>query len=597
MQSKAQHWDTTEQGDHFSHSPTKPASQQTYLASFMSKDSVVEQPQPYAAAAAASLTAVSTRFSVPASSSIDPAAAGARESKTRRRKLKFNGFGIDSILKLRRKPVSEARLHKKLKKRAEKGDWDAVRKLISGREFSDVDPRDQRRARQNRKRVGGVVFPAENPSPKDPMTTSAVRRRSSYRSGNRRSFSGGESAAAAAVIQAALMEERSESGSSDRDLCGEEETAGSRYRDGSILHDACRHRPPSDVVETLLAALRRRRRGRTTSGRDREGRTPLHLAAATGASSEVVDALVRADPEAASAADDQGRSPLHLAAMRLTASTDDDDASCLRVKGSERTLLLETVMILKETMLGHPGGVDFRDEDATGRSPLDYAIECGFAPEELIRALLRRKEPKAASRRNRRTGVTLSNRRRPTASQCGSDDDQDLEVLRQLERDEIDARRRHVEKLKARAGPKGDANDVLFDAFGIDERAAERPASTTREESVDERVGDCGPDAQRLRAAQPTDADIYHRHLLDYLDDFAGGVEGCEDLEYDHYDENEFDIYEDPSQARIDEALARGDSALLTRGRNERLPSSVVFAEEDDDCCSLVSEITAPWFR
>lgn len=213
----------------------------------------------------ASLTAASTKFSTDSSSVKN----SSQRNNHSRRKLKI--AGIRDILKLpsavgrRRKSLSEPQLRKKLTKLAERGNWNAARKLISGYEFPAI-------ARDS--------FILENTLREE---SSPRRRRSSYRSGNRHSFSGGESSAAAAVIQAVLIEE-SESSSDDEIDTGE-----------NILHDVCRCQPPLDVVKTLLCALQHRRCGSTIFGTDDQGRTPLHVAATMGASSEVIDALVCAN--------------------------------------------------------------------------------------------------------------------------------------------------------------------------------------------------------------------------------------------------------------------------------------------------------------
>ena len=56
----------------------------------------------------------------------------------------------------------------------------------------------------------------------------------------------------------------------------------------------------------------------------------------------------------------------------------------------------QSVLILKDAMLTYPGCVNFKDEDRTGFSALDYAIDIGAASEEimLLQSLIRRKEPR-----------------------------------------------------------------------------------------------------------------------------------------------------------------------------------------------------------
>jgi len=549
-----------------SFSPKKPSPivsfQQTYLAhhgsSFMSKESVHSPP---------SLTAVSTKFSA---SSINNAAANSmpQEKKSRRRKLKFGG-----ILKLPgrwRKPPSEAHLRRKLRRLAERGDWDGARKFIAGYEFSPLAPQDQQA------RVTEGLLP-----PGEPGTS--FKRRSSYKS-NRRSFTRTESAAAASAIKAALIEESESSSSTDEANLGE-----------NVLHDICRCQPPLDVLKTLLAALRHRRRGATTSSTDDHGRTPLHLAAMTGASPQVVDALVRADPAPASVGDADDRSPLHLAMKHLV--DHDHHSASFSCHGrvckqstkrqekimpspqemSERTY--QTALILKDAMLTYPGKVDFKDEDATGYSPLDYAID-GNTHEELIHILLRRKEPMSKSARP--LGITLANHRHPFV-QSSHSDFQDMKVLRCLEEDEIEARRCRIEKIKVMK-QEDNINSALFDVFGIEERAA-APPDVAHKQSSDKNSVDTPEYTQpRPDGGAVTDADIYDEHLQNYLDDyFEGEFEGDKDLEY--CDEDEFDIFEDP------------DETLLAHTNDEHPPLLAIHINEDDDCCSVVSEITVPLVR
>jgi len=135
-----------------------------------------------------------------------------QSKKSSRRKLKIsrirNILKLPSILDRRlSKPLTETQLRKKLTKLASKGDWDAVRKLLSDYELPTVAREDS------------SVPP--NPLQEDPTTSTSTsiftrrrRRSSSYRSGRNRSLSGGESTAAAAVIQAVTLNEEIESNDS-----------------------------------------------------------------------------------------------------------------------------------------------------------------------------------------------------------------------------------------------------------------------------------------------------------------------------------------------------------------------------------------------
>eukprot|EP00804_Cyclotella_cryptica_P025810 CCRYP_002687-RA/>CCRYP_002687-RA protein AED:0.18 eAED:0.18 QI:430/1/1/1/0/0/2/198/592 len=244
-------------------------------------------------------------------------------------------------------------------------------------------------------------------------------RRPSYgsRNGERLSFAGKESAAAAAVIKAAAAAAMLEEGSKSEDCSDNADMTSGE----NILHDVCRHNPPLDVIELLLTALRHRRG--ITCARDDDGRTPLHVAAASGASSVVVDALAMADPVPASMGDGDNRSPLHLAVkflaykerseqhsqalprLRSTSSRASKIAAIRKGKRKNRNnnsntsiLLIEKelcearqiVMILKNAMITYPGQIDFKDEDNTGFAPLDYAIDGSITDQTLLRLLIRR---------------------------------------------------------------------------------------------------------------------------------------------------------------------------------------------------------------
>lgn len=550
---------------------------------------------------ALSLTAIST--------AILTEDAGANDSDTSQRKRislsKINIGGLRGILKLpsavsRRcsKHLSEPQLRKKLKKFAERGDWDAARKLINGYEFVVIPHTQQTHAEHNDSRA----------STQDREHVVADRR-PSYGSrsgaGARRSFTGGESAAAAAAIQAALIDESESSSADDSPEHGSLPDIGD-----NILHDVCRCQPPQDVIETLLSALRHRRRGATTSGIDDHGRTPLHLSAMTGASPEVIDALVRADPCPASRGDEDGRSPLHhtvkflarggyhhsapiAAQSRRKCSSNKSNMHQGRMmlppeEALERTY--QTVRILKDTMHAYPGKVSFKDEDTSGYSPLDYAVEGNITKTELIQSLIRRK--------GKHCFVTL---------ESNISDSQDSKVLRQLEQDELEARRQRLDNINKRQ-VEGMSNDLLFDVFGVEQfvihQVVDDALSLCKQNGC---YDDKSSDKKELEQQQVSAEEevinedaIYNQHLQDYMDDFMGDLEGSENLEY--FEEDSFDILDDPSEAQQREILAIIDEEPMipnafsfhTLGdeNSESLPLAYVIVDKDDDCVSVVSEIT-----
>ncbi|KAL7542851.1 hypothetical protein ACHAWF_008989, partial [Thalassiosira exigua] len=432
-----------------------------------------------------------------------PSEGSAAAGQVKKKKKKKRGLSrlvrLPSILQRRPKRLTEAQLRKRLRKYAERGDWDVVRKLLANHEFSslpEVPPRATDVIPEEPPATARETSKGKGSAAKRPSAT----KRPSYgsRNGERRSFTGsftGESAAAAALIRdaqaVAALELEEEGSSRQNDQESGQPSSGGRPDVGeNVLHDVCRHMPPLDVIETLLAALRHRRG--CTYGTDEEGRTPLHLAADSGAPPEIIGALVRADPSPASMGDCSRCSPLHLTIKyfvyggydpplmhgRNSKNKTQNHEVVSPQKAFERTL--EIARILKEAMLTYPGRIDFKDEDSSGFSPLDYVIDGDVQNESLIHLLLRRREP------TRRRRVTSRRLRGPGAfpgssscnrSRCGSaassvTEDHDFDVLEQLEREEIEARRHRIEKIAEKRRNER-REEALFDVFGIDECPAE----------------------------------------------------------------------------------------------------------------------------
>jgi hypothetical protein len=202
----------------------------------------------------------------------------------------------------RRKTISEANLRKQLTKYAERGDWNNVRKLLSKHDFATIPM--------------PTINGGDNNS-HEAKSASADRRPSygsSRNSFTRNSFTGKESAAAAAAIKAAALFD-DDSSASDAHVASDNQHLDVGE---NILHDICRYKPPLDVIETLLTSLEHRRG--YTSGKDDMGRSPLHVAAACGASPDIIEALALADPSPASMGDVDRRSPLHIAVRYLAYS-------------------------------------------------------------------------------------------------------------------------------------------------------------------------------------------------------------------------------------------------------------------------------------
>ena len=527
----------------------------------------------------------------------------------------------------RRKQLSEVQLRQQIKKHCESREWSRVRKLISRHDFHEGPEEILETANS----VAAKSSSSEDrQSSNKEMVHNIASRRPSYgsRNGERLSFSGKESAAAAAVIKAAaaaaLLEECSSSengGDKSVILCEE-----------NILHDICAYNPPRDVIELLLAAMRHRRG--STCGRDDKGRTPLHVAAANGASSEVIDALVRADPLPATMGDDDDRSPLHLAVKYLAydeyvihtpQSTAKPSMFQFRRTGAEhpgfsipsRDEVIEetrtTVEILKNTMMTYPGQVDFKDEDKTGFAPIDYAIDGSVMDRYILRWLIRRSKsqnlcrrstcqsqesdrtpktrnsfsrvkaavnacetPAAFSRKTRRSTHSGS-----SVSSVGSLHSQDVFVVHQIEKEEIEARKHRIDRLSLRKKKKRTLHR-LCDVFGIEEASnpsltqdlihyelSQVPSNSREElndsfkpaslENIDHVQTLNEEDAEAFdlpavdlakndESALPTnqcmtEEEIYMYHLQSYIEDHMDGaydnLEYCDDLEF---------LYDDPDE-------------------------------------------------
>jgi hypothetical protein len=323
--------------------------------------------------------------------------------------------------------------------------------------------------------------------------------------------------------------------------------------------------------------------------------------------------------------DDDDRSPLHIVIKYLvdgkferpidgrggTKHLPQDHVS--PDEALERTL--RSARTLKEAMLAHPGKVGFKDEDKAGFSPLDYAIEGDVRHEGLINVLLRRREPrKRGSSRNQRPGIPRVNLEargyvpRGSGGSCARSvysgassvtEDQDMEILEQLEREEVEARRKRIEKIRAKRQQRR-MTAVLFDAFGIEEEPPplahqpppmqvicddpspipEPPAQDAKSASKSR-----SSDRQRSMARSATSEEIMNRHLEDYLngmhmDDFEGNFDEYEDDPYAD-DPDGFNIFDDPDEMDPEEV-------------DPDAPPVTEIIVEDDDAVSVASEVTVP---
>ncbi|KAL7483987.1 hypothetical protein ACHAW6_009662, partial [Cyclotella cf. meneghiniana] len=519
----------------------------------------------------------------------------------------FNASRGCSLLRFfsarRARQLSEAQLRKKVRKHCDRGDWSRVRTLISNHDFAEVPDV----VAETNSNIAKSSSSEGKRSSTNELVQNPTSRRPSYgsRNGERLSFAGKESAAAAAVIKAAAAAAMLEEGSKFDDCSDNSDIKSGE----NILHDVCRHNPPLDVIELLLTALRHRRG--ITCSRDNDGRTPLHVAVASGASPHVIEALARADPLPASMGDDDNRSPLHLAVKFLAyqerimqqslslprcqssyprlskfaftrkekrKQRDGNPNNSIFPKENKLDEARQTLMILKNAMITYPGRIDFKDEDNTGFAPLDYAIDGLITDQAILHLLIRRNE---------------------------SRDSQDSLVLKQIEEEEMTARRHRINRIKARDQVIR-VEEGLFEVFGIeeavtpeqfakevDDRSCSRHTKLSRDEES-EIPKSCGSDIQlpclfmsvveqenstatrgplELTALSEeqypedhvsthvvekgmTDEDIYNFHLQAYLADtlheFLGDLEYCDDLDFLYDDPDDTDCMdEDTSTLNI----------------------------------------------
>ncbi|KAL7525233.1 hypothetical protein ACHAWF_001267 [Thalassiosira exigua] len=136
----------------------------------------------------------------------------------------------------------------------------------------------------------------------------------------------------------------------------------------TILHACARFNPPYLLFRRMIKLC-----PDAPSSRDCLNRTPLHIAAGTGASCAVVKLLVDAYPEACTIQDNDGRSPLHMACELFG---DNGESSTRREALSYRTIGVLLSGSLESAIL----------EDKDGMNAIEYAL-CSSAELKTIRLL------------------------------------------------------------------------------------------------------------------------------------------------------------------------------------------------------------------
>ena len=126
----------------------------------------------------------------------------------------------------------------------------------------------------------------------------------------------------------------------------------------TLLHAVVRYTPPLDVVALMIDIC-----PDLPAAKDCLGRTPLHVAAGSGATPMLIKLIARACPASCDAQDEDGKTPLHYACDSSCELFEGDDVKPPRevCHGSVRALLSES---LNAATI----------EDADEMNPLEYAI-------------------------------------------------------------------------------------------------------------------------------------------------------------------------------------------------------------------------------
>ena len=163
--------------------------------------------------------------------------------------------------------------------------------------------------------------------------------------------------------------------------------ASSRFNNMTILHAVCRFRPPASLVRSIVELC-----PDSPSSKDSMHRTPLHVAAGTGATQSVIEVLVWAHREACTMPDQDGRVPLHIAC----------DSSCRlfedEYEGHQKNK--PCYGVIKVLLSASPSTAVLEDTD--GVCPIEYTLLSNADMETLsliqraARKVLRRKQASIA---------------------------------------------------------------------------------------------------------------------------------------------------------------------------------------------------------
>ena len=134
----------------------------------------------------------------------------------------------------------------------------------------------------------------------------------------------------------------------------------------TVLHAIVRHKPPLDIVDNII-----KRCPGMPASRDGLGRTPLHVAAGSKASSLLLKFIASAYPAACDAQDEEGKTPLHfICDTSFVLVADDDDHLSLSSTSQEAPKYEAVVALLSESL--NAATV----EDSEEMTALEHAIMC-----------------------------------------------------------------------------------------------------------------------------------------------------------------------------------------------------------------------------
>jgi len=131
----------------------------------------------------------------------------------------------------------------------------------------------------------------------------------------------------------------------------------------TLLHAAVRFNPPLDIVTQMIEFC-----PHMTAAKDCLDRTPLHVAAGSGASPELLALIAHACPAACDVQDEEGKTPLHFACDSSCVLFEDDQEND-ESRTSKQPPNHESIAALLSHSI-HAATLD----DEEGITPLEHAI-------------------------------------------------------------------------------------------------------------------------------------------------------------------------------------------------------------------------------